>query len=61
MPLLQVAELSVSYVQRKGLMGGKPARFDAVKSVSFKVAAGQTLALVGESGCGMTMRSGLAG
>ena len=53
-PLLQVAELSVSFVQRKGFLGGKPARFDVVKGVSFKVAAGQTLALVGESGCGKT-------
>ena len=53
-PLLQVAELSVSFVQRKGFLGGKPARFDAVKGVSFKIAAGQTLALVGESGCGKT-------
>jgi peptide/nickel transport system ATP-binding protein len=53
-PLLQVSELSVSFVQRKGFLGGKPARFDAVKGVSFKVAAGQTLALVGESGCGKT-------
>ncbi len=53
-PLLQVTELSVSFVQRKGFLGGKPVRFDAVKGVSFKVAAGQTLALVGESGCGKT-------
>ena len=53
-PLLQVAELSVSFIQRKGFLGGKPARFDAVKGVSFKIAAGQTLALVGESGCGKT-------
>ena len=53
-PLLQVSELSVSFVLRKGLLQRKPARFDAVKGVSFKVAAGQTLALVGESGCGKT-------
>ena len=53
-PLLQVHELSVSFVLRKGFLGGKPARFDAVKGVSFKIAAGQTLALVGESGCGKT-------
>ena len=53
-PLLQVNELSVSFVLRKGFLGGKPTRFDAVKGVSFKVAAGQTLALVGESGCGKT-------
>ena len=53
-PLLQVNELSVGFVLRKRLLGGKPARFDAVKGVSFKIAAGQTLALVGESGCGKT-------
>ena len=53
-PLLQVTGLSVSFVLRKRLFGGKPARFDAVKGVSFKVDAGQTLALVGESGCGKT-------
>ena len=53
-PLLQVTGLSVSFVLRKRLLGGQPARFDAVKGVSFKVAAGQTLALVGESGCGKT-------
>ena len=53
-PLLQVSDLSVSFVLRKRLLQRKPARFDAVKGVSFKVAAGQTLALVGESGCGKT-------
>ncbi|MBL8349911.1 MAG: ABC transporter ATP-binding protein [Burkholderiaceae bacterium] len=53
-PLLQVNRLSVGFVLRKPLLGGKPARFDAVKGVSFKVAAGETLALVGESGCGKT-------
>ncbi len=53
-PLLQVSGLSVSFVLRKGFLQGKPQRFDAVKNVSFDVAAGQTLALVGESGCGKT-------
>ena len=53
-PLLQVTDLSVSFVLRKGLLQRKPRRFDAVKGVSFSVAAGQTLALVGESGCGKT-------
>ena len=53
-PLLKVTDLSVSFVLRKGVLQRKPARFDAVKGVSFSVAAGQTLALVGESGCGKT-------
>ena len=53
-PLLRVSGLSVSFALRKPWLGGKAARFDAVKGVSFEVAAGQTLALVGESGCGKT-------
>ena len=53
-PLLQVIGLSVSFQLRKGFLQKQPPRFDAVKGVSFQVAAGQTLALVGESGCGKT-------
>ncbi len=53
-PLLQVSDLSVSFVLRKRLLQRQAQRFDAVKGVSFSVAAGQTLALVGESGCGKT-------
>ena len=53
-PLLQVSGLSVSFQLRKGFLQKAPPRFDAVKGVSFQVAAGQTLALVGESGCGKT-------
>jgi len=53
-PLLQVSGLSVSFQLRKGFLQKQPPRFDAVKGVSFQVAAGQTLALVGESGCGKT-------
>jgi peptide/nickel transport system ATP-binding protein len=53
-PLLQVTGLSVSFQLRKGFLQKQPPPFDAVKGVSFQVAAGQTLALVGESGCGKT-------
>ena len=53
-PLLRVNSLSVSFVLRKPWFGGKAQQFDAVKGVSFQVEAGQTLALVGESGCGKT-------
>jgi peptide/nickel transport system ATP-binding protein len=44
----------VRFVLHKGLLQRKAVHFDAVKQVSFSVAAGQTLALVGESGCGKT-------
>ena len=53
-PLLQVTGLSVSFQLRKSFLQKPPPPFDAVKGVSFQVAAGQTLALVGESGCGKT-------
>jgi len=53
-PLLQVRDLSVGFALRGGLLQRRPRRFDAVKGVSFELAAGRTLALVGESGCGKT-------
>ncbi|MDH3461343.1 MAG: ABC transporter ATP-binding protein [Burkholderiaceae bacterium] len=52
--LLEVKNLSVRFPIRKGLLQRTGAYFDAVDSVSFRVGAGQTLALVGESGCGKT-------
>jgi peptide/nickel transport system ATP-binding protein len=53
-PLLQVQHLSVRFPIRGGLFQGVKGHFDAVSDVSFHVAAGETLALVGESGCGKT-------
>jgi peptide/nickel transport system ATP-binding protein len=53
-PLLDVDHLSVRFPIRGGVMQRTKAYFNAVDGVSFKVAAGQTLALVGESGCGKT-------
>src|SRR5690606_18336794 len=51
--LLSVKDLHVGFVQRKNwLRASEP--FRAVDGVSFDVRAGQTLALVGESGCGKT-------
>jgi peptide/nickel transport system ATP-binding protein len=53
-PLLEVRHLSVVYVPRGSLFARAKSSFTAVDDVSLSVRAGQTLALVGESGCGKT-------
>jgi len=53
-PLLQVQELSVRFPVRAGLLRRTVGHFAAVRGVSFDIARGETLALVGESGCGKT-------
>ncbi|MBN8486543.1 MAG: ABC transporter ATP-binding protein [Burkholderiales bacterium] len=53
-PLLDVQALRVRFPIRKGLLQRVHGWFDAVDGVSYQVRAGQTLALVGESGCGKT-------
>ena len=50
-PLLQVRDL-VKYYKAGGLFGRSAPVVRAVDGVSFEVARGETLALVGESGCG---------
>jgi peptide/nickel transport system ATP-binding protein len=51
--LLSVKNLNVTYSLGGGVFGGKKT-FQAVNKVSFDIQKGQTLALVGESGCGKT-------
>jgi peptide/nickel transport system ATP-binding protein len=51
-PLLQVNDLRKYFPIRGGLFGGKSGRVHAVDGVSFEIARGETLSLVGESGCG---------
>ncbi|MCR5882562.1 ABC transporter ATP-binding protein [Rhizobacter sp. J219] len=53
-PLLEVQQLSVHFALRKALLQRARQHFTAVQDVSFKVDAGETVALVGESGCGKT-------
>jgi peptide/nickel transport system ATP-binding protein len=51
-PLLEVANLVTRFPVRSGTFGGASTRVHAVENVSFSLHAGETLALVGESGCG---------
>jgi oligopeptide/dipeptide ABC transporter ATP-binding protein len=55
-PLVQVEHLIKKYpIRRRGILGGRTVgHITAVDDVSFAVAAGEALALVGESGCGKT-------
>jgi glutathione transport system ATP-binding protein len=51
-PLLQVHELTTRFDVPTGLFGRITRRVHAVERVSFDLRPGETLALVGESGCG---------
>ena len=52
--ILEVRDLQKRFVLAKSLMGKPTKELVAVDSVSFKLKAGETLGIVGESGCGKT-------
>lgn len=53
-PLIRVSDLTKHFPVRLGAYGQQRATVHAVDSVSFEIACGETLGLVGESGCGKT-------
>ena len=53
-PLLAVRNLQVHFPAQRSLLGSVKSWLKAVDDVSFEIAAGETLGLVGESGCGKT-------
>lgn len=53
-PLLQVRDLKKHFPIRKGVFGAAAGAIRAVDGVSFDLAPGEALGLVGESGCGKT-------
>jgi oligopeptide/dipeptide ABC transporter ATP-binding protein len=55
--VLDVRSLRKHYPIRQGVLGRVTARIRAVDDVSFSIARGETLSLVGESGCGKTTTS----
>ncbi len=57
--LVQVQDLKVHFPIRKGILSGGGGSVYAVDGVSFTLNEGETLGIVGESGCGKTT-TGLA-
>jgi len=53
-PVLSVSNMSVGFAMRRGILQRTATYTKAVDDVSFTLYQGQTLALVGESGCGKT-------
>ncbi|WP_226575821.1 ABC transporter ATP-binding protein [Acuticoccus sediminis] len=51
-PLLQVEDLKVHFPVRGGWLGGRTGTVKAVDGFSIEIGRGETVALVGESGCG---------
>ncbi|MFN7103916.1 MAG: dipeptide ABC transporter ATP-binding protein, partial [Pseudorhizobium sp.] len=51
-PILDVRDLTTRFDIHTGILGRKTGAVHAVEKVSFQVFEGETLALVGESGCG---------
>src|SRR6266550_8785845 len=54
MAVLEAADLSKHFRAKRGIFGGDRGAVRAVDGISFTIESGQTLGVVGESGCGKT-------
>ncbi len=54
LPLLEIRDLAKHYHSRGAFLSGPRTRIRAVNGISFSIRAGESLGLVGESGCGKT-------
>ncbi len=52
--IIEVKNLTISYPTKRNFLGKITEQFTAVNNISFTINAGQTVGLVGESGCGKT-------
>ncbi len=59
-PLLALEDVTKHFVVRRSMLGTPTAVVRAVDGVSFSIETGETLALVGESGCGKSTTGRLA-
>lgn len=53
-PILEVRDLHINYVMKRNFFGKITKQFHAINKVSFSLYKGETLGIVGESGCGKT-------
>lgn len=53
-PILELRNIAVRFPTKKSFLGRTTEAYEAVKSLSLKIHTGESLGLVGESGCGKT-------